>query len=709
MKRFAAAVLGVLFAVLSAPLAIAQPGSAGPRLKLDITELTPRAVNPSSTTLTLTGTVTNVGDRRISNLEVRLELGAKQATERQLRTAMTGTPVSPESVSRWIDIEPAILAPGQSGQVNVTVKLDGSSGGLRVAAAGVYPLLINVNGTPDYGGPARLASLSLLLPVLGAPGRAPAQAPAQPAEVTMLWPIADAQPRMVAAPYGAPALLGDDVLASELRPGGRLDALVSSALAARNNPQVAGSLCYAVDPDLLDTVDAMSRGYEVRTRTGNVPGSGTEVAKSWLVALRKLVSGQCVIQLPYADADLPALAKVHNGDLMSFALDTGQHAQQILGMRPLPGVLWADGPFNSAALAALNGVGVNTIIADPADLSETQVSGTIAVGSNVHAQTIDPLPTIGFGGAAGESSSASTAPDDPTIATQNGLAALAFRGGLGTGTASTKPVLVAPPRRWSVPAGELTQLLQSFGQLVDERMLTPKPLKDLLGTTTAGSATMNYTARDVAASTPTAVTDEMASIEDTMSDVRRAMAVDPTQQVDPEQLLLPLRYALVRNCSTAWRGSADAARTSANDTRTQLDTLLGMVTVDTPAVPISLASGSAPLPVFLHNYLPVQVAVRIALNNNTGLRPGTVPDRLLPAEGGLGVKIPTEALRAGKFSLTVNVSTPSGIPLGKPARFDLRSNEYGVVTLVLTIAGGAALVLLSARQIYRRVRARRQG
>ncbi|GLY67515.1 DUF6049 family protein [Amycolatopsis taiwanensis] len=710
MKRFAAVVLGVLFAVLSTPLAIAQPGPDGPRLTLDITELTPRVITPSSTTLTVAGTVTNTGDRRISDLRARLELGAKQTNERQLRAVMTGTPASAESRSTFIDIEPAVLEPGQSGQLNLTVKLDGT-GGLKITAPGVYPLLININGTPDYGDQARLAALNVLLPVLGAPGHSPAQAPAQPAAVTMLWPIADTRPRIVATPYNAPTLLGDDVLASELRPGGRLDALVSSALAVQNNPQVARSLCYAIDPDLLDTVDAMSRGYEVRTRTGNVPGSGAEVAKNWLAALHRLVSGQCVIQLPYADADLSALAKVHNGDLMSYALDTGGRVQQVTGMRPRAGVVWADGPLDSTALAALNGVGVNTIIADPEDLNESQSGGNVTVGSNVRAQIVDPLATAGFGAAARRPAAAGIAPDDPAIATQNGLAALAFRGGLGTST--TKPVLIAPPRRWSVPTSELTQLLQSFGQLVDSKMLTAAPLDDLLthaSANNAGSATMNYTADDVAASTPTDVTDEMASIEDTMSDFRNAMTVDPTQQVDPDQLLLPLRYALVRNCSTAWRGSTDAAQVSVGDSRAQLNTMLGSVTVETSEVPISMASGSAPLPVFVRNNLPVQMVVRITLNNNTGLRPGAVPDRLLvPARGGLPVKIPMEALRAGKFAVTVNLSTPDGTPLGRPAGFDLRSNEYGVVTLVLTIAGGAALVLLSARQIYRRVRARRQG
>jgi hypothetical protein len=703
--RWAAAALAAFFTVLSAPLALAQPSTDGPRLKLNVTQLDPRTVTPSSTTMTVAGTVTNIGDRRISDLQVRLELGTKETSERQLRTAMTGTPAAPESTSKFVTVEPSVLNPGQTGHLTVTVKLDGSAGALKIAGAGVYPLLVNVNGTPDYGGQARLASMSMLLPVLGAPGKQTAPAPAQPAAVTMLWPIADTRPRIVAAPYGKKVVLGDDVLASELRPGGRLDALVASARAYGSNPQIARSLCFAVDPDLLDTVDAMSRGYEVRTLSGTITGGGADVAKEWLGSLRTLLNGRCVIQMPFADADLPALAKVRGGDLMTYALNTSSRVQQVIGVSPLPGVLWASGPLNSAALSALNSAGVNTVVADPADLNENQVSGGVAVGGNVRAEPLDSLVATGLGGTPPPAQSASTPPGDPAIATQNGIATLAFRGGLGT-TSPSKPILVAPPRRWDAPESELSQLLQTYGDLVNRRMLTTAPLSQLLATAGSGSATMNYTTSP----TPAAVTDEMASIEATMADLRGAMNVDPTAQVNPDQLLLPLRYALVRNTSAAWQVTSGAAGVSVADSRTQLDSLLAQVGVDTPAVPISMASGSAPLPVYLRNNLPVQVIVRITLDNNTGLRPGDVPERqLLPAGLGFRVPIQMEALRAGKFSVTVNLSTPGGTPLGSPARFDLRSNEYGVATLVLTIAGGAALVLLSGRQIYRRVRTRRRG
>jgi uncharacterized protein DUF6049 len=702
-QRFAAAVLTAFLIVLAAPLTAAAQPVTPSRLQLNIAQLNPRVLNPDSTTLNITGTVTNTGDRRISDLQVRVELGEKLSTTRQLRTAMSGTPAAAESNTRFVDITPATLEPGQSGQVNLTVRVDGSAGGLRVNSAGVYPLLVNVNGTPAYGGQARLASLSLLLPVLGAPGKSAAAPPSRPAQVTMLWPIADTRPRLVAAPVNGTPVFSDDALAGELRPGGRLDGLVSAALAMRDDSEVSRSLCYAIDPDLLDTVDAMSRGYQIRTPNGTVPGSGADAAKAWLESLRRLVAGQCVIQMPYADADLSALSGVRGGDLMGYALGTAPRVQQILGVRPLPGVLWAGGPLDSGALGAVSAAGIKKLIVDPAELSGDATAPVTLKGTSLQAQPVDSLVSTGLNGDPG--ATGATPPDDAAIGTQNGLAALAFRGLTG---GSGEPVLIAPPRRWDVPSTELNQLLQSFGELLGRKMLTAAPLSEVLAPTATKTATMNYTTEDIAAGIPATVANEMSSIQSTMADLRSAMTVDPAAQVDPDQVLLPLRYALVRNCSTAWEGVPGAAEASAADSRTQLDALLGRVIVDTPAVPISMASGSAPLPVFLNNTLPVDVAVRITLNNNTGLRSNDASIWLLPAGLGKTIQIPAQALRAGKFSVLVTLSTPNGTPLGNPARFELRSNEYGVATLILTIAGGAALVLLSGRQIYRRVKARRR-
>ena len=101
---------------------------------------------------------------------------------------------------------------------------------LGIDRPGVYPLLVNVNGTPDYGSAARLDDARFLLPVLGVPatpatpggtgGQQPIDAvvppdTAHPVALTLLWPLAD-RPHLAAGVPGRtePARLADDDLAA---------------------------------------------------------------------------------------------------------------------------------------------------------------------------------------------------------------------------------------------------------------------------------------------------------------------------------------------------------------------------------------------------------------------------------------------------------------------------------------------------------------
>ena len=107
--------------------------------------------------------------------------------------------------------------------------------------------------------------MSLPLPVFSVPGGSGGQTQAAPPGLTFLWPVLDTQPRRLATTDGQ-VLLADDELADSLSVSGRLFGLVNSvSVAAAANSGLLGSMCFAVDPDLLQTVDAMTRGYKVRT------------------------------------------------------------------------------------------------------------------------------------------------------------------------------------------------------------------------------------------------------------------------------------------------------------------------------------------------------------------------------------------------------------------------------------------------------------
>lgn len=677
------------------PSALAQPSGSERLLRVRVDELTPRLVNPGDTEVRVVATVTNVGDRSVSDIVSRVQVGQRQATAAQLAQTLAEPPPSESGRSEWVGV-PRRLAPGESAQLRITAPL----AQLGLTQPGVYPLLLNVNGTPAHGGPARLAAVNLLLPVLGDVSGS------TPASVSVLWPIAAREPKVVSAPHDGKVVLSDDTLASELAQGGRLHAVVAAAESRRTDSALFGSLCFAVDPDLLETVNAMTRGYLVRTGSGTVEGKGRESARRWLDDLRALVSNHCVVEIPYADADLGALAEVETDfDLVGEAVTNGATILDLLRLEPAPGVLWPRGGLTPTAVRAAADAGTTTVITGPGDL---QAGDHPDLG--VRVATYDSLVAAGFGHASARGSD--TEGEQPGVATQNAVAAIALRGGLSD-EAEGRTVLVAPPHDWNVTQSDLGAMLDSLSQLHSRQLVHLVAMSEALEAGTAegaqsGSELPSSGDRNGASEStalPEDVLATLSQVEDTVADLGSAMSVDPTRQYEPVNLLRPLHNAVIRATSSSWRdtrGLRDATEAAASEVRQ----LSSRVTVTTPSQPVSLASGSSPLPVTLRNDLPVAVTVRIKLTNSPGLRPSRIEDTPLAANSSVSRFIPAETLRSGRFMVNVSLATPGGTTLGHTARMELMSTEFGVVTVVLTATAGAALVFLSGRQIYRRVKTR---
>ena len=711
MKRFAAAFLSALFlavpALAGATVAQAQEGA---RLRVDLAALNPRVITTSTTTLTVAGTVTNTGDRKVTRPQVRLQVGERQTSERGISDVLSGAVIKDNLLTEFTPVAD-VLEPGQSAPLNITVNLTGAKAA-QFGKPGVYPLLVNVNGTPEFGGPARLGAVSMLMPVLSAPGRQSNGHSSGAPSMTMLWPLTSTVPHVYAAPYGSPLVLADDRLAAEIGAGGRLNGLVTAAATAvSGNSSLAKSMCFALDPDLLATVDAMSRGYLVHTDAGNVDGNGVETAKTWLSELRSLVDGRCVVALPFADADLDALTRIRPGDttLLTRAATGSATIQQLTGVTPQTGVLWPDGTPSASVLSALADAGVRTVLTDAGKLAPAAAGGGVTVqGSTVRVQPTDSLISAAMTGVP-------TVPDSVTmpatteraVASQNGLGALAFRAGLGQPAGQQRPdhLLVAPPRRWDASPAELAAYLQQVGDFLDAGVVTATGLSTLLAAP-AGSGTVGDSGQNPATGIDAGVVSTLSALDDQATGLASAMQLDPTKRVKPDDIVAPVRLAELRGASTAWRGLPAAATTNA---QAELAAISGRVTVSQPKQTIALASGNSPLPVYVSNDLPVGINARFTLDNNTGLRPADATDRFFPASGGKNYFLPVEALRAGRFSVDVSLSTPTGTPLGSSARFELTSTEYGAITIIATVAAGVALLLLASRRIYRRVKDARAG
>lgn len=706
MKRFAAAFLSVLFLAVPAfaGASVAQ-AEEGARLRVDLAGLSPRVITTSATALTVTGTVTNTGDRKVTRPQVRLQVGDRVTSERAVGDVLSGAVIKDTTLTEFTPVA-EVLEPGQSAPLNISVPLTGPRAE-RFSRPGVYPLLVNVNGTPEFGGPARLGAVSMLMPVLSGPGKQSAGRSGAPS-MTLLWPLTGNVPHVYASPYGSQLVLADDRMAGEISGDGRLTALVTAATTAvRSNSDLAKSMCFALDPDLLATVDAMSRGYLVHTESGNVDGKGADAAKAWLSDVRSLVGGRCVVTLPFADADLDALTRVHPGDtgLVTRAAAGAATVQQLTGTTPQSGVLWPDGTPSASVLSALSDAGVRTVLADAGKLAPAAAGGGVTVqGSTVRVQPTDSLISAALTGVPAVPDSVTVpATTERAIASQNGLGALAFRAGLGQPAGQQRPnhLLVAPPRRWDAPAEEFTTYLRQVGDFLSAGLVTATGLPALLATDPAASGAVGDGGQDPAG-IDAAVVSTLSALDVQATGLAAAMQVDPTKRVKPDDVVEPVRLAELRGASTAWRGlPADAATTNA---QAELAAISGRVTVSQPKQTIALASGNSPLPVYVSNDLPVGINARFTLNNNTGLRPEDAKDWYFPASGGKNYFLPVEALRAGRFSVDVSLSTPTGTPLGSSARFELTSTEYGAITIIATVAAGVALLLLASRRIYRRVK-----
>ncbi len=410
VSRAGAAVLAVLVLVLTTagvtpllpttllPTASANPAAAQtdpdePRfLELSIDEVTPQTVTlTSESVVTVRGTVTNIGDRDVEDVWVRLQRAPVVSDSAALRTSLSLDQAGFDTVGEFEEVADRL---GQGERADFELELPLRSDlvpSLDIDTPGVYPLLVNVNGVPEYGGAARLDDARFLLPVLALPASDevtedtalteesgtgsggsrgttrssddglldseekafPAVAPdvSRPAAVTMLWPLAD-RPRLAAGVAGSgtePVRLVDDDLAVSLAEGGRLDGLLRAVEdTARTEPRVLEGLCLAIDPDLLVTVANMTRDYLVvedpNEPTGDArPGSGTDAAVAWLERLRALAATTCTMAVPFAQVDLTALGDLADSSLTDSALESpAAIVDSILGVTSTPGVMWPD-------------------------------------------------------------------------------------------------------------------------------------------------------------------------------------------------------------------------------------------------------------------------------------------------------------------------------------------------------------------------------
>jgi hypothetical protein len=702
-------------------------------VRIEVGRFEPRTVTPGST-VTVAGTLTNTGDQAIDDLSLRLQRGEVRTTREELAAAVADADPATSALTAFRPV-PGTLAPGATLEFSYSVP----AAELQLGRDGVYPVLLNLNGTAGEEERRRVGELATF--VVQQPAVTPART-----TVAWLWPITERTHRDAAGDFV------DDALTEAIGPGGRLDRaltvierLPSTPQPGKTDPVPAVPVTLAVDPALVEELTVMADGpYAVAG--DEAAGRGTEAAQAFLERLRTVAAVHSVAALPYGDVDADALVTAGLTDTLVRTLPgspagtahdppeadgaaspttpaestgtagpvapvprTGDSAgveilSEALDVDPREDLAWAaGGSLRADTLATLQASGVSQVVLGTGSLTEGDQAVGFPAGRAAARTTVTtdagPLGVLIADPTLGDiAGSAERTPGGPRLAEQRYLAELAVLS-LQAPRGVEQTVLVAPPRQVEAgPEGAGAMMADTAGL----PWLRPASVEGLTG---APSADAGRLAEPVDAvqldATGLAVLREGVAARD---DLAGAVVGDA------DTALATTDAGAARASSVAWRADAEGFRSLAEDFRTRVDRLRGRVTLLAPADgTYTLASSDSPLVLTVTNDLPfaVQVRLDVRTRGNRGLSIADIGIQTLAPEERTTLQVPTEVRQSGGFGVTASLLTPSGGTLGDPVQMNVKSTAYGPISLIITIGSAALLGLLFLRRLVRFVLRRR--
>jgi Family of unknown function (DUF6049) len=702
-------------------------------VRVDVGRFEPRTITPGSL-VTVTGTLTNTGPSAITDLRVRLQRGAVLGTRADL-AAHEQDPDPATAVTPPFQPVSGAIAPGEELDFSYTVPADE----LRLTQDGVYPVLLNVNGTVDGAEERRVGELSTYV----------VQQPQQPAArtaVAWLWPLVEASHRTASGGFR------DDGLAESVSAGGRLDGalavverLPGTVAPGATEATPALQVTLAVDPALVEELQLMAAGpYEIDGQ----PGRGTDAAAAFLERLATVAAVHPVVALPYGDVDADALtaaglpgvltrslpgtpdgtaqdppgstrsedgaAATSPGTAPGSAPPEGGAAEgagaailaDALDVEPRTDLAWAaGGTLRADTLATLRSGGVEQVVLGPGGLTggddaigladPTAAARTTVAAADGDLDVLVADPTLGgLVGAAEEASGGARMAEQRYLAE---LAVLSLQAPAGT----EQTVLVAAPREVEAGPDGAGAMMADTASLP---WLRPATVAEL---STGAPAPAGALADPVDAPTldPAGMADVAAGAA-----VREDFAGAVVG--DADTALRSYDAAIARAASATRRDDPEDFRAVAAGLRTAMDRLRGQVTLLAPADgTYSLGSSDAPLVLTVRNDLPmtVRVLLDVRTRGSRGLSIADIGAQTLAPGQRSTLQVPTEVRQAGGFAVRAQLTTPGGGPLGDQIALQVKSTAYGSISLIITIGAATLLGVLFLRRLVNFVLRRRRA
>ncbi|MFJ8860979.1 DUF6049 family protein [Streptomyces sp. NPDC102451] len=702
LRRTASLIVGVpliagLLAGPAAPSAQAEAATKTPTgshtVDVSLDTLAPSAPVEGDT-LTISGTLTNKGKKAVTDAEVDLRVGPRLSGRGAIDEAAKRTGYLPGSdpakLGGAYTLKVPELASGVSQDFSLAVPVDK----LDLGADGVYQLGVSLTGrTTDYAYDQVLGIQRTFLPWQ-------AQDAESKTKLTFLWPlIASAH---VTAETGSDEqqtpVFADDDLALELAPGGRLEQLVSLGRQL--------DVTWVIDPDLLASVDAMTKNYRVKVGDTTAAGTNQAIAKKWLTDLQAAVKDGTVVALPFADPDLASIA--HRGKNVSGALGHLQTATEVAGttvetvlhVKPSTDFAWpVDGAIDPSVVDVATSAGAHKVIARSDSLDETgglpyTPTSARPIGGGTTAVVSDYRLSTAF---TGDLSKAGAS----TLAVQKFLAqTLAVT---EQAPDNERSIVVAPQR--TPTAAQAQSMARALQALTAERWTQPLDLTeaaeqkpDAQATTQVPRASQ-YPKRLRNQELPTQAFQDIRTTQDSLN----SFQVILTQ---PDRVVTPFGNAINRAVSTSWRGRPLQAQQYRDAVRTYLQGLTNEVRLITKS-DVTLSGRSATIPVTVQNQLVQDVdhlVLRLTSGNATRLKlndGGAVAERRVEIAGGhsQSVKFDASANANGQAQVTARLFTTDGVPYGEEMTFTVKVSEV-TPTVLLVIAGGLLLLVLAGIRMY---------
>ncbi|MHB1288065.1 DUF6049 family protein [Georgenia sp.] len=654
-------------------------------LAVDITDIGPTVLGPDDA-LVVRATVTNPTDT---------DVAAPAAVLRIQRS----TPISRSNLQRWLEPD-SLFSTIELARQELAGPLPAEASATVVftVAAADLPLSQSAGSWGPRGIEVRVD------------GGAAAGAPDGADRNFLLW-----YPDLAVSPTPVSVLAPVTASAGELTAARTNEESVAAAATTRVAPLLEAldhpGVTTLVDPLLLadaaatDLIPLPPADAERPAAGAAVDAAGTDPGAAAAAALRESLTtltstaGREILVLPWADADVSALAHAGRTELLTDALDRAAPLATELGVRA--DVAWPVSA-DQESVAAATATGAAAVVLPAAALTPTTgLTYTASARATVPLEdgTTQAVLTDEYASAslAGRllprvaSGSDELVDLDPLTTRQFLLAQTAVIA--RERPSDPRPLVLALPRDFD---GDATDLGEVLAALAAAPWVEPTTLSGVLDLEApALSRTELPTAADAVGELDGAVLRAAASAQ---AQARVVASITP----DPQGLLDAAETALAPVLSVAWRADPGGRAGLVEHVGAQLAAIGDAVTA-LPSSTLNLINASAQIPIHVRNDLGVDVVVQVVLEPfDPRLQ---VPESVtvtVPAGAEATAQVPVRAVGSGDVPVDVLLRTPDGEPLGAVTELHVRARPDWENVGTAVLAGALAVLLVAG--IVRTVR-----